>query len=160
MTHSKGYRCGTRMKFSKGFRRNGSIRMTNYLTSFKKGDFVDIKVDGAIHKGMPHKIYHGRTVKVFNVNPRSVGVIVHKVVRTRKIEKRLHIRPEHLHKSNCRKEFLERVKKNDKLKAEANKKGVRISTKRQPILPRNSSIVKVDVNAIVARNIKPHIRIF
>ena len=35
--------------------------MTNYLTTYKVGDYVDIKVDGSQHKGMPFKLYHGRT---------------------------------------------------------------------------------------------------
>ena len=160
MTHSKGYRAGTRSKFSKAFRRHGAIRMSNYLTTFKKGEYVDIKVDGAIHKGMPHHIYHGRTAQVFNVNPRSVGVIVHKTVRTRKIEKRIHIRPEHLRKSNCRNEFINRIKENDKIKTEANKKNVKVSTKRKPIEPKKSEVVKCDIGSLVCRNIKPHIRIF
>ena len=160
MTNSKGYRAGTRSKFAKPFRKHGSIQMSNYLTKFKRGEFVDIKVDGAIHKGMPHHIYHGRTAKVFNVNPRSIGVIIHKVVRYRKIEKRLHIRPEHLRKSTCRDEFLQRIQKNDKLKNEANKKNLRISTKRSPALPRSSHTVSVNLAELQTRNIKPHIRIF
>lgn len=52
--------------------------MSNYLKEYKKGDIVDIIVDGAIHKGMPHHFYHGRTGKVFNINPRSVGVLIEK----------------------------------------------------------------------------------
>ena len=160
MTHSKGYRAGTRKKFGKAFRLHGAIRMSNYLTTFKRGEYVDIKVDGAVHKGMPHQIYHGRTAKVFNVNPRAIGVIVHKVVRNRKIEKRLHIRPEHLRKSTCRDDFLNRIKENDKLKHEANKKGQHISTKRQPAPVRPAHVVQVNLAAVQTRNIKPHIRIF
>ena len=45
-----------------------------YLCEYNIGDFVDIKVDGSEHKGMPHRYYHGRTGRVFNINPRSVGV--------------------------------------------------------------------------------------
>ena len=78
MTTSHGYRARTKQKFKKAFRRNGAIRMSNYLKEYKKGDYVDIIVDGAIHKGMPHMFYHGRTGKVFNVNPRSVGVEIQK----------------------------------------------------------------------------------
>ena len=160
MATSKGYRSSTRYKFSKGFRRNGAIRMKNYLTNYKRGDFVDIIVDGAIHKGMPHHQYHGKTAKVFNVNPRSIGVIVHKVVRHRKIEKRIHIRPEHLRISSSRVDFLERIKKNDVLKAEANKAKKPISTKRKPALPPTAHTVKVSINEVEARNVKPFIKIF
>ena len=160
MTHSYGYKRRTRHKFRKGFKQHGAIHISKSLTSYKIGDIVDIAVDGAIHKGMPYKYYHGRTGTVFNVNPRAIGVIVHKVVRYRKIEKRLNIRPEHLRKSSCRDEFINRVKANDKLKQEANKKGQRISTKRSPVLPRGSHTVGVDLANLQTRNIKPHIRIF
>ena len=160
MTHSHGYRSGTRMKFKKGFRQHGSIRIKNYLRTFKKGSYVDIVVDGAVHKGMPHHQYHGRTAKVFNVNPRSVGVSIHKTVRTRKIEKRFHIRPEHLRLSSCRDEFLERIKKNDKLKNEAKKAGKKISTKRQPATPPHAHAVKINLENIEARNLKPYIKIY
>lgn len=56
-----GYRAGTRYKFAKGFRRHGDTRMSNYLNTFRIGDYADIIVDGAIHKGMPHHYFHGRT---------------------------------------------------------------------------------------------------
>ena len=160
MVHSHGYRSGTRMKFKKGFRQHGSIRIKNYLRTFKRGDFVDIVVDGANHKGMPHHTFHGQTAKVFNINPRSIGVVIHKTVRTRKIEKRLHIRPEHLRLSSCRDDFLQRIKTNDKLKFEANKAGKKISTKRKFALPPTAHVVKVDLDKIEARNMKPHIKIY
>jgi large subunit ribosomal protein L21e len=89
-----------------------------------------VVVDGSIHKGMPYKYYHGRTGRVFNVNPRSIGVIVNKQVRNRIIPKRIHAQVEHLRLSACRKGFIGRIKENDKKKTEANKKGERISTKR------------------------------
>ena len=41
---------------------------------------MDIKVNGAVHKGMPHKFYHGRTGKVWNVTKRAIGVEVNKQV--------------------------------------------------------------------------------
>ena len=34
-----------------------------------------------MQKGMPHKFYHGKTGKIFNVTRRAVGVIVNKQVR-------------------------------------------------------------------------------
>ena len=37
--------------------------------------------DGAIQKGMPHKTYHGKTGRVFNVTKRGLGVIVNKQVK-------------------------------------------------------------------------------
>jgi large subunit ribosomal protein L21e len=116
MTHCYGYRRRTRSKFAKGFKQHGAIKISKYLTNFKIGDHVDIKVDGAIHKGMPFKFYHGRTGTIFNVNPRSVGVIIRKQVRSRYIEKRIHVRIEHVRKSNVRENFVKRVQENDKKK--------------------------------------------
>lgn len=130
MTHSYGLKRKTRYKFKKGFKQHGAIHISKTLTAYKIGDIVDIVVDGAIHKGMPYKYYHGRTGTVFNVNPRAIGVIVNKQVRNRIIPKRIHVRIEHLRLSTCRSAFLDRIRANDKLKTESNKKGVRISTKR------------------------------
>ncbi len=76
MPHSYGLRARTRKLFSKDFKTHGQINLKRYLTTFKLGDYVDLRGDGAIHKGMPHKFYHGRTGIVWNVTPRAVGVIV------------------------------------------------------------------------------------
>jgi len=84
--------------------------MTNYLTTYKVGDYVDIKVDGSAHKGMPFKFYHGRTGRVFNVNPRAIGVELLKRVGTRYMNKRINVRLEHIKKSRCNEAHLERVK--------------------------------------------------
>ena len=108
----------------------GAIHVAKTLTSYRRGDIVDIAVDGSIHKGMPYRYYHGRTGRVFNVNPRSIGVIVNKQVRNRIIPKRIHVRVEHIKKSTSREGFLTRIRNNDKLKTEANKQQKRISTKR------------------------------
>lgn len=66
--------------FSRPFRHKGYIHLTTYLRNFRIGDYVDIKVNGAVHKGMPHKFYHGRTGIVWNVTKRAVGVIMNKQV--------------------------------------------------------------------------------
>ncbi len=44
MGHTKGYRRGTRYMFARGFRNHGKLPLSTYLTTFKKGDIVDIKV--------------------------------------------------------------------------------------------------------------------
>jgi Ribosomal protein L21E len=145
MPHAYGYRSGTRHKFAKAFRRRGAIRISKILTTYRIGDYVDILVDGAIHKGMPHSFYHGRTGRVFNVNPRAVGVIINKQVRNRIVQKRIHVRIEHVRLSTSRESFLQRIRENDKKKAEANKAGKPISTKRLPAQPREAHVVKGDV---------------
>merc|ERR1712150_88732 len=87
MTNTKGYRRGTRYMFSKAYKTKGVIPLGTYLKTYKRGDIVDIKGTGAVQKGMPHKSYHGRTGRVFNVTPHAVGVVVNKRVRGRVIAK-------------------------------------------------------------------------
>jgi large subunit ribosomal protein L21e len=142
MTHSYGYRRKTRSKFSRPFKDHGTTRISKFLTPYRIGDYVDIVVDGAQHKGMPYKFYHGRTGRVFNVNPRSVGVRLFKVVGNHYQEKRIHVRVEHLQKSQTREAFKARIKENDKKKAEARKAGKTISTKRQVVGPRDATYFK------------------
>merc|ERR1711872_1210068 len=90
MTNSKGYRRGTRYMFRRPFRKNGMPSVSTLLKVYKIGDIVDIKADGSVHAGMPHKYYHGRTGRVFSVTNRSLGVVVTKPVRNRIEKKDLH----------------------------------------------------------------------
>ena len=159
MTNSKGYRSRTRHKFKKPFRSHGNVKIGNYLRKFRLGDYVTVMMDGAIHKGMAHHFYHGRTGRVFNVNPRSVGIIFHKTVGNRKIEKRVHVRVEHVKESLCHKDFLDRVKANDVKKAQAKKENKRISTKRTPLMPRKEQVVKFNADQFESRVFKPYIEI-
>ena len=50
MPAGAGLRQKTRHTFSRGFRNHGYIPLTTYLRTFKIGDYVDIKVNAAIHK--------------------------------------------------------------------------------------------------------------
>lgn len=107
---------------------------------------MDIKGNGAVQKGMPHKYYHGKTGVVFNVTKSSVGVIIHKVVGNRYIEKRVNLRIEHVKHSACRQEFINRVKNNAALKREAKAKGEHVHLKRQPAKPRDAKVVTTKGN--------------
>jgi large subunit ribosomal protein L21e len=109
---------------------------------FKVGDIVDIKANGSVHKGMPHKFYHGKTGVVWNVTRRGIGVEVNKVVRTRMMKKRIHVRMEHLKHSTSRTDFLNRVKQNQAAAITAKATGVKTSTKRIPAQPRPACFVK------------------
>ncbi|KAJ8448116.1 hypothetical protein Cgig2_031840 [Carnegiea gigantea] len=169
MPAGHGLRSRTRDLFARPFRRKGTIPTSTYLRTFHVGDYVDIKVNGAIHKGMPHKFYHGRTGRVWNVTKRAIGVEVNKQVfffysdqsslmvssaclstrlpsqivqvGNRIIAKRIHVRIEHVQSSRCQEDFKLRVKKNDELKAAAKAKGEVISTKRQPEGPKPGFMV-------------------
>ncbi|GLE02560.1 hypothetical protein PINS_up011398 [Pythium insidiosum] len=142
MPHSFGYRARTRDMFARPFRQRGMIKLSTYLRTFKVGDYVDIKANGAIHKGMPHKFYHGRTGRVYNVTKRAVGVRVNKVVGNRIIHKHINVRIEHVHQSKCRQGFLDRVKENERKKKEAHATGVRQEIKRQPVQPKAAYTLK------------------
>ena len=70
---STGYRAGTRDLFTKKFRSNGyNAPITTFMRNYKVGDVVDVVCDSRQQKGMPHKYYHGRTGKVWNVTKRCV----------------------------------------------------------------------------------------
>merc|ERR1712124_195663 len=91
--------------FSRGFRQRGVIPPSIYLRTLKIGDYVDIKVNSSIHKGMPHKYYQGKTGVVWNVTKRAVGVEINKIVRGIQLKKRFHVRIEHIQPSRCREAF-------------------------------------------------------
>ncbi|KAL5012517.1 hypothetical protein ScPMuIL_011068 [Solemya velum] len=141
MTNTKGYRRGTRYMFSIPFRKHGVIPLSKYMKVYRRGDIVDIKGYGAVQKGMPHKAYHGKTGRVFNVTPHAVGVVVNKRVGNRYIAKRINVRIEHVKHSNCRLDFIKRVKENQEKRKEAREKGVLINLKRQPAQPREAHFV-------------------
>ena len=44
MGTTKGLRRGTRYMFARDFRKHGPLALTKYLTVYKRGDIVDIKV--------------------------------------------------------------------------------------------------------------------
>merc|ERR1712028_313976 len=142
MVHSFGVRARTRDLFSKPYKKHGATPLTRYFVVYKVGDYVDILADGSIHKGMPHKYYHGKTGRVFNVTAQAVGIVVNKCVNGRIIPKRIHVRIEHARKSRSRLAFVERVKANDKAKIEAKKKGIKIVTKRINVQPKADHVVK------------------
>lgn len=132
--------------FKRGFKEHGPTKLSTFLVNYRVGDIVDIKANASQQKGMPHKYYHGRTGIVYNVSLSSVGVIVHKVVGNRYIEKRVNLRVEHVRHSKCRQEFLDRVKRNHDAHAEAKEKGERINLRRIPVLPREAHTVSAKEN--------------
>jgi len=153
MVNPKGYRRGTRHLFSRSFRHKGVEPLSTFLRVYKVGDIVDIKGNGAFHKGMPHKFYHGKTGKIFNVTQHGVGVVVNKRVRTRIIPKRINLRVEHVHMSKCREDFLRRVKENERLRKQAKEQGKRVQLKRMPTEPRTAHWVRTKHNKL--QNLAP-----
>lgn len=144
MTHSQGYRCKTRYCFARKFRRHGMANLTTYNRVYKLGQYVNIKVNGAYHKGMPHRYYNGRTGTIFNIGPRALGVQIQKRVRGRIMLKRINVRLEHIHPSDCRKNHLERVAANDAARRLAKETGQPVPClKRQNALPRAAHVVSI-----------------
>eukprot|EP00178_Gracilaria_changii_P014479 TRINITY_DN40807_c0_g1_i1.p3 TRINITY_DN40807_c0_g1~~TRINITY_DN40807_c0_g1_i1.p3 ORF type:complete len:110 (+),score=25.51 TRINITY_DN40807_c0_g1_i1:1-330(+) len=90
---------------------------------------------------MPHKFYHGKTGRVWNVTKRAVGVEVTKLVGNRILKKRIHVRVEHVNHSACRKDFLRRVKENEQKKRDAKANKQKAVTKRVPQQPRPAAVV-------------------
>ena len=73
---SHGYRARTRNLMSKRIRQKGLTSPSKVLTDYEEGQKVDIVIDPAFHKGMPHKRYHGRTGVVTGLRGRAVVVDV------------------------------------------------------------------------------------
>ncbi|XP_054572345.1 60S ribosomal protein L21-like [Eptesicus fuscus] len=138
MTNTKGKRRGRHYMFSRPFRKHGIVPLPTYIRNYKKGDNVDIKGMGAIQKGVPHKCYHGKTGRVYNVTQHAVGIIVNKQVKGKSLAKRINVSVEHIKHSKSRDSFLKRVKENDQKKKEAKEKGTGVQLKRQPAPPREA----------------------
>jgi hypothetical protein len=96
---------------------------------------------------MPHKAYHGKTGRVFNVSKRAVGVVVNKRVGGKILPKRICVRVEHVKHSQCRKDFLDRVHANEVKKTEAKSTGKRgAPCKRLPAAPKEAHMVSTKDN--------------
>jgi large subunit ribosomal protein L21e len=92
MRGSKGYRSGARRLLTKGSREHGKLRLSKLLYEYPPGASVIIKIDSSVHKGMPHRRYHGRVGTILNKRGRSYVVSVSQGDAVREII----VRPEHL----------------------------------------------------------------
>jgi len=89
---SKGYRSKTRSLFRKKPRERGKVGLSRLLRTYKTGDRVMIRIDPSVHKGMPHRRYHGRVGIVKERRGRSYVIEVAEGSQTRAVI----ARPEHL----------------------------------------------------------------
>ena len=89
---SKGYRSKSRSLLRKRPRDRGKIGLSKILRTYKNGNKVCIKIDPSVHKGMPHRRYHGKVGWIVGKRGSSYEV---KVVSGNKA-KILLVRPEHL----------------------------------------------------------------
>ena len=89
---SKGIRSKSRQILRKKPRERGIHSITRALQEFDEGESVNIVIDSAVHKGMPHIRFHGYTGKVEGKQGESYVV----GINDGKKHKSLIIRPEHL----------------------------------------------------------------
>jgi large subunit ribosomal protein L21e len=92
MRKSKGYRSSARRLLTKGPREHGKLRLSKLLHEYQPGTSVVIKIDSSVHKGMPHRRYHGKVGTVLNKRGRSYVVSVSQGDAIKEII----VRPEHL----------------------------------------------------------------
>lgn len=92
---SKGIRSKSRNILKKRPREHGIKSITRALQQFEDGESVNIVIDSAVHKGMPHIRFHGYTGKVESKQGKSYVV----GINDGKKHKSLVIRPEHLRRA-------------------------------------------------------------
>jgi len=82
----------TRALLRRNPRERGKTTLTKILTNYNEGDKVVVKIDSSMHKGMPHRRYHGKVGIVSAKRGRSYVVHVTQGDATKEII----VRPEHL----------------------------------------------------------------
>lgn len=83
---------------TKETRERGKIRLSKLMQEYPSGSSVVVKIDSSVHKGMPHKRFHGKIGTIISKRGRSYVVSVSQGNATKEII----VRPEHLepHKSD------------------------------------------------------------
>jgi large subunit ribosomal protein L21e len=84
----------------KRVREKGKLGLSRLLADYKEGERVVIKIDSAIHKGLPHKRYQGKVGMVTGKRGRSYLV----EIPFKKKVKTIITPPEHLKKLKGRPE--------------------------------------------------------
>ena len=92
MKRSKGYRTKTRTIFRRRPRDRGKIALGRLLIGYSPGQIVRISINPAVHKGMPHRRYHGRVGIVAEKRGRSYVI----EVASGKSPRSITARPEHI----------------------------------------------------------------
>lgn len=92
MRRSKGYRSKTRSLLRKKPRQRGKIGLSKLLRIYQPGDKVTIKIESSVHRGMPHRRYHGRVALIKERRGRAYVV----ELRLGDQKRFLTVRPEHL----------------------------------------------------------------
>ena len=89
---AKGYSRKTRSLLRRKPRERGKTGLSKILYEYKPGEKVVVKIDSSVHKGMPHRRYHGKIGVIVNKRGRSYIV---NVTQGRAV-KEIIVRPEHI----------------------------------------------------------------
>jgi len=89
---AKGYRRKTRALLKRKPRERGKTGLSKILYEYKPGEKVMVKIDPSVHRGMPHRRYHGKIGVIVNKKGRSYIV---NVTQGRAV-KEIFVRPEHM----------------------------------------------------------------
>ena len=89
---AKGYRRKTRSILRRKPRERGKTGLSKILYEYKRGEKVVVKLDPSVHKGMPHRRFHGRVGVIADKKGRAYVINV----TQGKAVKEIIVRPEHL----------------------------------------------------------------
>jgi large subunit ribosomal protein L21e len=89
---AKGYRRKTRYLLKRKSRERGKIGLSRVLREYEPDEKVVIKLDPSVHKGMPHRRFHGRIGVI--AEKRGGSYVVN--VSQGKAIKEIIVRPEHI----------------------------------------------------------------
>lgn len=94
MGKSHGIRRKSRAALTKKVRERGKMPLTRLLTEYNEGDKVIIKIDPAIHKGMPHKRFAGQVATVVEKRGKAYVLVI---PQTKKVKTIIAL-PQHIRK--------------------------------------------------------------
>ena len=89
---ARGYRHRTRSLLRRKVRERGKTGLSKILREYAPGDRVLVRIDPSIHKGMPHRRFHGKIGVVGERRGRAYVVSVSQSDAVKEII----VRPEHL----------------------------------------------------------------
>ncbi len=89
---AKGFQHRSRNLLTRKPRERGKTTLTKILHGYEAGEKVVVKIDPSVHKGMPHRRFHGRIGVILMKRGRSYVVHVSQGDATKEII----VRPEHL----------------------------------------------------------------
>ena len=89
---AKGYRRKTRYLLQRKPRERGKTGLSKILREYEPTEKVVIKLDPSVHKGMPHRRFHGKIGVITAKRGRSYVVNVSQG----KAMKEIIVRPEHI----------------------------------------------------------------